>query len=164
MYRIAVLAIAALTLSTGCATIMHGTTQDIGFASTPSQATVKVNGVTMGNTPVVAKLQRNQTHVVRIELDGYQPYETMLTKHVSGWVWGNLVFGGIVGLAVDATTGGLYKLSPEQVQAQMAQATQAGTPRGTETSSATKSGDGIFIRVVLQPEADWVRVGQMARE
>lgn len=48
----------------------------------------------MGTTPVIAKLERKQSHLVRLELDGYQPYETTLTKSVSGWVWGNLVFGG----------------------------------------------------------------------
>lgn len=43
-------------------------------------------------------------------MDGYLPDETTLTKKVSGWVRGNLVFGGLIGLAVDAISGGMAQL------------------------------------------------------
>jgi hypothetical protein len=36
---------------------------------------------------------------------------------VSGWIWGNLAFGGLIGLAVDFGTGGGYQLSPESLSA-----------------------------------------------
>lgn len=163
MRPIALVAAAGLLLATGCATIMHGTTQDVGFSSTPSQATVKVNGIPVGATPVVAKLERKQSHLVRLELDGYQPFETTLTKSVSGWVWGNIVFGGLIGLAVDASTGGIYKLSPTQMHGQLSQTVQAGTPRGSETSSALGK-DGIYVRVVMQADPAWTKVGQLERE
>lgn len=68
---------------------------------------------------MIAKLSRSDNHIVRIQMDGYQPFDATITRSVSGWVWGNLVFGGLIGLAVDATSGGLYKLTPEQVSAQM---------------------------------------------
>ena len=32
---------------------------------------------------------------------------------------GNIVFGGFIGLAVDAISGGIYQLTPDQVLAEM---------------------------------------------
>ncbi len=48
-------------------------------------------------------------------MPGYQPFEATLTRSVSGWVWGNIVIGGLIGLAVDSISGGLYSLAPEQI-------------------------------------------------
>lgn len=86
-----------------------------------------------------------------IRLAGYQPYETTLTKSVSGWVWGNLVFGGLPGLAIDAITGGLYKLSPEQINGEFKES----------QASANISKDGLFITVVLEPKSNWEKIGSL---
>src|SRR5689334_739562 len=103
--RIAIAAISGgftlLGLS-GCATIIHGTKQEVGISSSPTGATVMIDNNDVGVTPVVSKLSRKQNHVVKIQLAGYQPFETTLTHSVSGWVWGNLAFGGLIGLVVDA--------------------------------------------------------------
>lgn len=144
----------AVALLCGCATIMHGTSQDVGFSSTPTAAKVTVDNNPVGNTPVVAKVSRKGNHIIRMELDGYKPFEATLTRGTSGWVWGNLVFGGIPGLAIDAISGGLYKLTPEQIAAQMAR-----------QGASVKSGeDAIYIGVVLQPDPEWERVGTLERE
>ena len=72
---------------------------------------------------------------------------------MSGWVWGNLLFGGVIGLAVDAITGGLYKLSPAQLSAELAK----------QTASVAPTKDGFYV--VLVPKADpaWLKVGQLQR-
>jgi len=38
--------------------------------------------------PVIADLSRKDHHIVKIELDGYQPFEATVTRRVSGWVLG----------------------------------------------------------------------------
>src|SRR5580765_5899488 len=114
-----ILLAAPIAALTGCATIMHGTSQDIGFQSSPTNAKVLVDGLPMGNTPVVAKLSRKDNHIVKMNLDGYQPFEATLTRGTSGWVWGNAVFGGLIGLAVDAMSGGLYKINENSVSGQL---------------------------------------------
>ena len=147
-----ILAAAVMALC-GCATIIHGGgSQDIGFASSPSGAQVTVDGNAAGKTPMIASLKRGDNHVVRIELAGYQPYEATLTRSVSGWVWGNILFGGLIGLAVDALSGGLYTLSPEQVQ-------------GTLTPNAPRAAvaDGVYVAVVLVADPSWKRIGQLER-
>ena len=147
--------LAQLLLITGCASIMHGTTQQIGISSSPTGAEVTVDGMEHGVTPVVADLKRKDAHIVRVSLNGYQPFEMALTRSVSGWVWGNLVFGGIPGLAIDAITGGLYKLSPEQVTAQL------------QRNGALQVADGgsvLLVTVVMRPTPGMEPIGTLTLE
>ena len=145
------IALALLIGSAGCASIMHGTTQDIGISSMPTNARVIVDNQPRGNTPLVAKLSRGDNHIVRIELDGYAPFEATLTKKVSGWVWGNIVFGGLIGLAVDAMTGGLYNLTPEQLTGQLAR----------QGASDSLQADGIYVILVPRADPSWTRIGTL---
>jgi hypothetical protein len=145
------LALPLLAALAACGSIIHGGSQGIGFQSNPTNATVSVDNQPKGNTPVVVSLSRKDTHLVRMELAGYQPYEATITRSVSGWVWGNLIFGGLPGLAIDAITGGLYKLSPDQITAQFLK----------QNASVQKSKDGLAVFVVLKPEADWQLIGQL---
>jgi len=94
---VAVLAAASLGLL-ACATILHGSSQDVGIASQPTGASVTVDNQMLGHTPVVAKLKRKDKHTIAVALDGYQPFEVTTTRSTSGWVWGNIVFGGLIGL------------------------------------------------------------------
>jgi hypothetical protein len=151
--RLLSFAVVALALA-GCATIMQGTSQELSVASTPTGARVLVDGTEVGRTPHVANLKRKDKHVVRIEMDGYQPFELPIARATSGWVWGNLVFGGIPGLAVDAITGGLYKLRPEQVEATLAQSTAAVGERG----------DVMVLAVVLRTDPEWEKIGGLVRK
>ncbi|MGH7535985.1 MAG: PEGA domain-containing protein [Gemmatimonadales bacterium] len=148
------LAVALGATGAACATIMQGTSQELSVASTPTGARVMVDGSEAGKTPFVASLKRKDKHVIRIEMEGYQPFELPLARATSGWVWGNLVFGGLPGLAVDAITGGLYKLKPEQVQATLE----------TATTAIREGDDVLVVAVVLHPDPDWQRVGELARE
>lgn len=151
--RRVVIAIASLAVA-ACCSIIHGTHQDVGISSNPTSARVTIDGQTAGTTPVVAHLTRKDNHFVRIELPGYKPYETTLTRKVSGWVWGNIVFGGLIGLAVDAINGAMYNLTPEQVSAALL----------ANNAALKPTHDGLYVLVVLKPEQDWQRVAQLQRE
>ena len=140
----------AVTLA-GCATIMQGSSQEVSISSQPTGANVFVDGVMVGTTPHVANLKRKDKHVVRLELDGYQPFELPLTRATSGWVWGNLAFGGLPGLAIDAISGGMYKLKPETVNATLA----------AEGLTLLDRGDHLVIAIVMEPDASWERIGSL---
>lgn len=145
----------AAVLAFGCATIIHGTTQSVGVSSTPTNAKVIVDGQSYGNAPVTVELKRKKNHILRIELNGYEAYETTVTHTVSGWVFGNLVFGGLIGLAIDAVSGGMYELSPDHIHP---------TLKTARTSSAEgRSDDSLYISVVLHRDASWKKVGQLTR-
>ena len=145
------LVLALAMMAAGCASIMHGTKQSVGISSVPTDAQVTVDGVELGRTPVIGELSRKEQHFVTIELDGYMPYETTLTKNVSGWVWGNIIFGGVIGLAVDAITGGLYNLTPEQIEAELRE----------QLSEGVEFDDGLFVVAVLTPDPSWERIGTL---
>jgi hypothetical protein len=146
------LAAAILSLS-ACASIMHGTSQDVGISSSPTNANVTVDNGVKAQTPFVAKLSRKDNHIIRVAADGYAPADLTLTRSTSGWVWGNVLFGGLIGLAVDAMTGGLYNLSPEQLTATLAK----------QTGSIAPSKDGIYVILVPKADAGWSKVGQLQR-
>jgi outer membrane lipoprotein SlyB len=148
-----VLALAAAALC-GCASIIHGTQQDIGISSSPTGAKIVVDNGDASTTPYVAKLSRKDNHIVKVTMDGYAPAELTLTKSVSGWVWGNIVFGGLVGLAVDAISGGLYNLTPDQLQAALSK--QVG-------AAIAPTKDGVYIVLVRQADQSWTKVGQLER-
>ena len=146
-----VVTVAVIGVILGCATIMHGTSQGIGIQSRPTGAAVIIDNTEFGETPIVAKLSRKKDHIIQVKLQGYEPFEATITRSTSGWVWGNIVFGGLIGLAVDAITGGLYKLKPGQID--------AGLVGGS--SSDSMNGSDIIIAVVLNPDPTWEKVGNL---
>lgn len=139
------------SLLTSCATIMHGTRQSVGIASNPSNAVIWVDRNYVGNTPMIVEMSRKDNHVVRIELVGYQPYEATFSRQLSGWAFGNIVFGGFIGLAVDAVSGGLYMLTPDQIQSEM---------RANCMTYSKKSKDSCIV-VVLEPDPSWKKIGNL---
>lgn len=105
----------------GCATIMSGSSQDISVTSVPSGATVTAEpGGMKATTPGVLVLNRKAgPYKVTFTLDGHDPYSVMLYTGTNGWLWGNLILGGIIGVAVDMSTGASIKLSPEEINANL---------------------------------------------
>lgn len=137
----------------GCATILRGTGHGIGIASQPPGASVVIDNKEYGVTPVSAKLRRKENHRIVVQLEGYQPYEVVLTRQTSAWVFGNILFGigAPVGLAIDAISGGMYTLKPDQVDAELQQ------------SAKQADGEAASLYVVLVPKADpsWQKIGQL---
>ena len=147
---VTVAALAAAISLNACATIMNGKQQDVAFTSTPGGATVFVDGQNMGVTPANLSLSRKDAHTVRLDLAGYQPYEMTLERGVSGWVWGNLLFGGLIGLVVDVSTGSMYKLTPEQVDGTLV------------TRQALLNGQTIIqVELALSADPSWEKIGQL---
>jgi hypothetical protein len=138
---------------TNCATIIHGSRQNVSISSNPSKAVVVIDNDNRGVTPVTVRLSRKDHHTIHINLEGYLPYETKLTSKVDGWIAGNIVFGGLIGLAIDAASGSMYRLTPDQIQAELR----------NQSASVVKDQDGIFLTVVMQPRSDWQKVGQLER-
>lgn len=124
----------------------------MSVSSTPSGATVEIDGTEVGDTPLTKSLDRESQHTIEIDMDGYEAEQVIIDKSVSGWVAGNILFGGLIGLAVDAATGGMYKLSPTQVRQTL-----------DEQTAMNRDGmeDTVFIAVVMQPDSKWKKVGQL---
>lgn len=102
----------------GCATIMNrGGKQWVTITTTPTGATATIDGFTTVETPTQLKLKRNKDHIIVFEKKGYEQKQVLIEHDVSNWVWGNILLGGLIGLAIDFGSGGAYKLEPESVNA-----------------------------------------------
>ncbi|WP_442969192.1 hypothetical protein [Pseudomonas sp. Q1-7] len=124
----------ALALSTallsGCASIVGDSSYPIAVSSTPGGASFEVKDSTgkvvhSGITPSTVTLKSGEgyfdgaEYTIAFKKDGYADQEVKLDSSLSGWYWGNILFGGLIGmLIVDPLTGAMYKL-PEEANAQM---------------------------------------------
>lgn len=103
-------------LLTGCSTLMNGTSHSLTVNSNIQHAKVYVNEIYKGETPINLDLATDEkTYTIRIEADGYIPYTEVLQRKASGWVWGNIFLGGLIGLGVDMATGGLYVYEKDNI-------------------------------------------------
>ena len=117
----------SVSLGSGCATVINQTKQKVNVASTPPGAQVQLDGANQGTTPLALQLKRKtKSYAVRLTLDGYEPYEVTLNRGVSAWLFGNAVIGGLIGLGVDVISGGMYKLKPKEINAELKPVGQTG--------------------------------------
>ena len=161
--RITIIGILTLIMSS-CASIIHGPTQMINFSSQPSGATVTIDGKEYGKTPQSIELRRKgrekgdkskkQQYDVKIALDGYYPYELKVKREMDGWFLGNLFFGGLIGIIIDASSGAMYKLTPEQVIAQM---------NSNSTAMIDVKEDRIYLEATMKIDPNWEKVGQLEK-
>jgi PEGA domain len=144
--------LAVTFLMSSCATIVSGSKQNVKFSSNPSTATIFIDEVEVGKTPFEIKLARKSEHSVMLKLEGYQTYQTKLTKKFNAWFLGNILIGGLIGIIIDPITGAMYNLSPDQVNAQMS--------KGTAFRS---NGKDVYIAVALNIDPSWKKVGQLEK-
>ncbi len=103
-------------LSAGCATIVNGTTQRVQIDSTPGGATVVIDdSQQLVTTPAAVNLSRRDAHKLVFHKPGYQDATENLTSGMSGWILGNVIAGGVVGIAIDASDGAGRKLSADNI-------------------------------------------------
>lgn len=103
--------------TSGCATAINGATQAVVVNTSPPGAHVTVDETREGTTPCSFQLERKFDHHVLIQMPGYEREEFEVTRVPTGKAVNNLWLGGLIGLAVDASTGADNKLVPEQINA-----------------------------------------------
>ena len=112
--------LAALLFLTSCASIINSSRQSVPIRSTPPGATVILNDSVFGKTPMTINMKRKKKeHFIKLQLEGYETYQTDLIRVVDGWIFGNILFGGLIGLAIDAGSGGMYHLKPNVVNVEL---------------------------------------------
>lgn len=114
-------AISAVSLA-ACATVTKGTEDTVTFESTPPGADVSFSEVT-GRinqagciTPCTLELNRKYAYSVEFSKEGYETWVQLLEPKLSGdgaaGMAGNVLLGGVIGAAVDASTGAMNDLKP----------------------------------------------------
>lgn len=104
------LVLSVLTLA-GCATIVDGGPDTINLmTSDGSRVQAQVNsksGTQQLTLPTLISVPKSCSDVTIqvIESDKVQQSVAVASSSVNPWIFGNIVFGGLIGLAVDAMTG-----------------------------------------------------------
>lgn len=124
----------------GCASILGESKYPVTVTSAPAGASFEVTNksgqvIHSGNTPSTVTLKSGrgyfsgQTYTLRFKKPGYADKTITVDSSLSGWYWGNILFGGLIGmLIVDPATGAMFKL-PENASADM----------GTPVASASQA-------------------------
>ena len=114
---VCVLVVAAAT--SGCATITKGHTQGFTVKTDPPGAECEITkkGAYVGvinPTPGMLQLQKGAAALnVACKKDGYLDASSTASSSVQGWTFGNLILGGVIGLAVDAGSGAMHEYQTE---------------------------------------------------
>jgi hypothetical protein len=111
----------------GCATMIHGTTQQVRIETTPAGAKASLGSQTI-TTPGELTVPREYPFIVNFEKPGCLPSYAHVEPEVSNLVWGNIFLGGFVGAAVDFASGAAYDLKPATVSATLAPNPSGETP------------------------------------
>jgi glucan-binding YG repeat protein len=102
-----------------CATVINTTTQEVQINSVPSNAKITIDGKKFGTTPTLVNIERGSNHLIKLELDGYEVFETQITRKISSWYWLNLINGMLLGGLLDYINGSMYCLLPELLEVQL---------------------------------------------
>ena len=103
---------------TGCATIVTGTSQPVAIESEPPGAACLVSqgGYQIGAVPstpgYVSVPKSSESLNVSCSKPGYRTAQQSVPFGLQGWLFGNAVIGGLVGVVVDFSTGAAYKYAP----------------------------------------------------
>ncbi|GAA3923798.1 hypothetical protein GCM10022406_07500 [Hymenobacter algoricola] len=120
---------ATLLLSSSCATIVSKSVYPVAFSSDPPGASFTITDVNKkevftGTTPTVVPLKsggeyfQKQVYSIAFSKPGFETKTMTITSDLNGWYFGNLLFGGFIGLLiVDPITGAMYRIHDTQMQA-----------------------------------------------
>jgi hypothetical protein len=114
--------IVPLTL-VSCATVTRGSTDILVVESDPPGAAVTVSTGEVGVTPTSFTLRRRGNYLVNIDKPGYEALQVDVRHRVSGagsaGMAGNILLGGIIGAAVDSSSGAMYDLVPNPIKVKL---------------------------------------------
>jgi hypothetical protein len=81
----------------------------------PADAIVVCNGVEQ-KSPCVLILDRSvPAYQITIKKAGYKDTTVELKRGVNGWIFGNILLGGLIGIVVDVCDSSCYAFSPDSV-------------------------------------------------
>jgi hypothetical protein len=141
---VAIAAIIASSLLTGCASIVNGTNQVVSVETRNKGEMVNGASCTLANgkgvfyvtTPGTVTLHRAYENLsVKCEKANTAPGLATVKSSTKGMAFGNILFGGVIGVAVDAGTGAAYDY-PSLITVLMGEDTQIPSTTGSTNAAA----------------------------
>lgn len=142
MFILLLVVVLALAIG-GCASIISGTRKGVIVSTEPSNAEVNIDGV-LGKSPVSMEIKRYGDHVAKATLEGYNECHYKFEKGFNGWFLGNILLGGLIGMAIDGISGAVVTIDPDEIKMVLSQ-------------------DAECIIMVRGPEKNFVNVKDLAR-
>jgi hypothetical protein len=106
-------------LAGGCATITRGTTDQVQINSNPPEAQARTSMGFVCVTPCTIQTNRKDEFTIIFTKAGYHtteiPVRTQLAGAGAAGFAGNVILGGVVGMAADAATGATLEHFPNPV-------------------------------------------------
>ncbi len=137
------LAVQALVVLAGCATITRGTTDVLVIETEPPGAEAVLSNGLRCNTPCSLTVKRNASLVVDIVKEGYEPVRATVTPRISGGgaagMAGNVIVGGLIGAAIDAGSGAMYDLVPNPLRVTLVPIEERSEAQGARGADPTAS-------------------------
>jgi hypothetical protein len=115
-------ALALIAPVAACATVTRGTTQAFVVETDPSGAAVQTSsGMHCPSTPCTfPRVPRNSDFTVTITKEGYRTTTHTVTHQTAGagaaGMAGNVIVGGLIGVAIDAGSGATQDLVPNPLR------------------------------------------------
>ncbi len=131
----------------GCATVLNGTNQPVEFQSDPAGATIELIDGRSCTTPCTFEMRRGDDTMVTFSLPEYESSTMYIRSRTSGGMAGNLLAGGIIGGAVDASNGAGNRLHPDPAHIRLARA-------GSGEAAVLLDKDGEVISTVAEYNAE----------
>lgn len=117
MKRLTILSLLlTVLLTSGCASITRGTKDAFAIESSPPGASATLSNGLSCTTPCAMELPRKHAFTVTFAMEGYKPVTANVIPRQAGagsaGMAGNVLFGGLIGAAVDAGSGAMKDLYP----------------------------------------------------
>jgi hypothetical protein len=123
MKRLSLMIFLAAILA-GCSSIISKTDYPVSINTSPDGAAFKITNssglkVHSGITPAMVSLKSSkgymsgESYTIEVSKDGFYRKSFQLSSSVDGWYFGNIIFGGLIGMIfVDPVTGAMWNLPP----------------------------------------------------
>lgn len=110
-----ILILGIIFINTNCGTMFGGSRQTVKVETSPNNISFTVEPSKMVYTaPTSLSLERKNNYILTFEKEGYESRKFEIERNIRyEIIILDVLFTGIVGVAVDWGTGGWYKLSPE---------------------------------------------------
>lgn len=107
-----------LLVASGCATVTKGGTQSLTISTDPPGASCTMNreGALIGavpQTPGTIQIDKDKdTITVSCKKEGFFESVAVLASEIQGMTFGNILLGGVIGVAVDGISGAMHQYPP----------------------------------------------------
>lgn len=108
-------------LLNGCASIFHGRASWLTVETNPENIEIKLYGINSGEiikktSPFRVELDKGTDYKLVVETPNYRSEEVVIRRRITGWFWGNIIIGWIVGFAIDAFSKNMWDHNQHLVQ------------------------------------------------